>query len=55
MLAQLKPSGVLVAPVGRGPVQKLCRYAGDGAGGFTRSVLREVRFVELLEGVARES
>ena len=30
LLAQLKPSGVLVAPVGKGPVQKLCRYAGDG-------------------------
>jgi protein-L-isoaspartate(D-aspartate) O-methyltransferase len=55
LLAQLKPSGVLVAPVGRGPVQKLCRYAGDGAGGFARTVLCEVRFVPLLEGVARET
>ena len=54
LLEQLKPSGVLVAPVGRGPVQKLCRYAGDGAGGFTTEVLCEVRFVPLLEGVARE-
>jgi len=42
LLAQLKSSGVLVAPVGKGPVQKLCRYAGDGVGGFTT------------EGVARE-
>ena len=54
LLEQLKPSGVLVAPVGKGPVQKLCRYAGDGAGGFTMDVLCEVRFVPLLEGVARE-
>jgi len=54
LLAQLKPSGVLVAPVGKGPVQKLCRYAGDGSGNFNMEVLCEVRFVPLLEGVARE-
>jgi protein-L-isoaspartate(D-aspartate) O-methyltransferase len=54
LLAQLKPSGVLVAPIGKGPVQKLCRYAGDGAGGQTMEVLCEVRFVPLLDGVARE-
>jgi protein-L-isoaspartate(D-aspartate) O-methyltransferase len=30
------------------------RYAGDGAGGFPAEVLCEVRFVPLLEGVARE-
>jgi protein-L-isoaspartate(D-aspartate) O-methyltransferase len=54
LLEQLKPSGVLVAPIGKGPVQKLCRYAGDGAGGFTMDILCEVRFVPLLEGVARE-
>ena len=54
LLAQLKPSGVLVAPVGKGPVQKLHRYVGDGQGGFTCDVLGEVRFVPLLDGVARE-
>jgi protein-L-isoaspartate(D-aspartate) O-methyltransferase len=54
LLAQLKPSGVLVAPIGRGPVQTLVRYAGDGKGGFKEEVLCEVRFVPLLEGVARE-
>jgi protein-L-isoaspartate(D-aspartate) O-methyltransferase len=54
LLRQLKPSGVLVAPVGKGPVQKLFRYAGDGAGAFSAEVLCEVRFVPLLEGVARE-
>lgn len=54
LLTQLKPSGVLVAPIGKGPVQNLCRYAGDGRGGFKTEVLCEVRFVPLLEGVARE-
>ena len=54
LLDQLKPSGVLVAPIGKGPVQELRRYAGDGRGGFAMEVLCEVRFVPLLEGVARE-
>jgi protein-L-isoaspartate(D-aspartate) O-methyltransferase len=54
LLEQLKQNGVLVAPVGKGPVQKLHRYCGDGHGGFRRDVLGEVRFVPLLEGVARE-
>lgn len=54
LLAQLKPNGVLVAPVGRGPVQSLRRYAGDGKGGFTVEALCDVRFVPILEGVARE-
>jgi protein-L-isoaspartate(D-aspartate) O-methyltransferase len=54
LLRQLKPSGVLVAPIGKGPVQKLIRYAGDGAGAFSSEVLCEVRFVPLLDGVARE-
>jgi protein-L-isoaspartate(D-aspartate) O-methyltransferase len=54
LLGQLKPNGVLVAPIGKGPVQKLCRYAGDGEGGFTMDILCEVRFVPLLDGVARE-
>lgn len=54
LIEQLKPNGVLVAPVGKGPVQRLVRYAGDGAGGFTSEVLCDVRFVPLLEGVARE-
>ena len=55
LLAQLKPRGVLVAPVGRGAVQTLIRYVGDGAGGFAEEHLSEVRFVPLLEGVARET
>jgi protein-L-isoaspartate(D-aspartate) O-methyltransferase len=54
LLSQLKPGGVLVAPVGRGPVQMLKRYAGDGKGGFTVEDLGEVRFVPLLPGVAKE-
>ena len=54
LLAQLKPNGVLVAPIGRGGVQTLKRYVGDGKGGFRREDLGEVRFVPLLPGVARE-
>jgi protein-L-isoaspartate(D-aspartate) O-methyltransferase len=54
LLAQLKPHGVLVAPVGRGPVQQLQRYAADGKGGFKTETLCSVRFVPLLDGVARE-
>ncbi|MDP1643525.1 MAG: protein-L-isoaspartate(D-aspartate) O-methyltransferase [Phenylobacterium sp.] len=54
LLAQLKPNGILVAPIGRGPVQILRRYCGDGKGGFVVEDLGEVRFVPLLDGVARE-
>ena len=54
LLEQLKPAGVLVAPIGRGPVQSLRRYSGDGQGGFKVETLTEVRFVPLLDGVARE-
>ena len=54
LLAQLKPGGVLVAPIGKGPVQSLRRYAGDGKGGFSVEALCDVRFVPLLAGVARE-
>jgi protein-L-isoaspartate(D-aspartate) O-methyltransferase len=55
LLHQLKSSGVLVAPIGRGPVQTLRRYTGDGKGGFAVEDLIDVRFVPLLEGVAKES
>jgi protein-L-isoaspartate(D-aspartate) O-methyltransferase len=54
LLAQLKPTGILVAPIGKGPVQSLRRYTGDGEGGFKVEELTDVRFVPLLEGVARE-
>lgn len=54
LLAQLKPNGVLVAPIGKGPVQVLKRYTGDGHGGFAVESMTEVRFVPLLDGVAKE-
>ena len=54
LLAQLKPSGVLVAPIGKGPVQSLKRYTGDGKGAFKAETLCDVRFVPLLDGTARE-
>lgn len=54
LLSQLKPTGVLVAPIGKGPVQSLRRYTGDGKGGFSVEVMTDVRFVPLLDGVAKE-
>jgi protein-L-isoaspartate(D-aspartate) O-methyltransferase len=54
LLSQLKPNGVLVAPVGKGTVQELRRYAGDGSGAFRSEILCDVRFVPLLDGVAKE-
>ena len=54
MAASAGPTGVLVAPIGKGPVQSLKRYTGDGKGGFAVEVLTDVRFVPLLDGVARE-
>ena len=54
LLKQLKPTGVLVAPVGRTSVQMLNRYVGQGDGSFRRETLTEVRFVPLVEGMAKE-
>src|SRR4051812_48980972 len=54
LLSQLKPTGILVAPIGKGPVQSLRRYTGDGQGGFQIEDLIDVRFVPLLDGVAKE-
>ena len=54
LLKQLKPGGVLVAPVGRSSVQMLNRYTGQDDGSFRRESLCEVRFVPLVEGTAKE-
>ncbi|RZJ16261.1 MAG: protein-L-isoaspartate(D-aspartate) O-methyltransferase [Brevundimonas sp.] len=54
LLKQLKPGGILVAPVGRTSVQMLHRYTGQDDGSFRRESLSEVRFVPLVEGVAKE-
>jgi protein-L-isoaspartate(D-aspartate) O-methyltransferase len=54
LLTQLKSTGILVAPIGKGPVQTLRRYTGDGEGGFQVEDLIDVRFVPLLDGVAKE-
>jgi len=54
LLKQLKPGGVLVAPVGRTSVQMLNRYTGQPDGSFQRESLCEVRFVPLVEGTAKE-
>lgn len=55
LLKQLKPNGILVAPVGAGQVQTLLRYTGDGHGGFRREALCDVRFVPLLPGTAKDA
>ena len=55
LLAQLKPGGILIAPVGAGPVQTLLKYTGDNHGGFRRATLCDVRFVPLLAGAARDA
>ena len=55
LLSQLKPNGILVAPVGRGAVQSLRRYVGDGEGAFVKQELGDVRFVPLLKGVPRDT
>lgn len=54
LLRQLKPGGILVAPVGRSSVQMLNRYTAEADGTFSRESLLEVRFVPMVEGVARE-
>lgn len=54
LLKQLKPGGILVAPVGRGSVQMLNRYTAEPDGTFSRESLLEVRFVPLVEGLAKE-
>jgi protein-L-isoaspartate(D-aspartate) O-methyltransferase len=55
LLAQLKPDGILVAPVGRGAIQSLRRYVGDGKGAFVKQELADVRFVPLVSGVPRDT
>lgn len=54
LIAQLKPGGVMVAPVGKAGSQFLHRYVAEEGGSFRRETLIEVRFVPLVEGVARE-
>ncbi len=54
LLGQLKPGGVLVAPVGKGSVQMLNRYTAEADGTYRRESLCEVRFVPLVEGTAKE-
>ncbi|WP_319824178.1 protein-L-isoaspartate(D-aspartate) O-methyltransferase [Thalassovita sp.] len=54
LLAQLKIGGIMVLPVGQSDtVQSLIRVRRH-AGGFEYDELRPVRFVPLLEGLARE-
>jgi protein-L-isoaspartate(D-aspartate) O-methyltransferase len=52
LLDQLAEGGILVAPVGTGPHQALVRIVRDGRL-FNRTEVATVRFVPLVEGVAR--
>lgn len=52
LLSQLAPGGVLVAPVGSGPVQELLRYRLRPDGVFEEEHLMDVRFVPLLPGTS---
>lgn len=52
LLAQLREGGVCVAPVENGPVQTLYRYRVE-EGAIAEEALMDVRFVPLVEGVAR--
>ena len=51
ILGQLKPDGVLVAPVGSPSNQTLIRMRGDGNGDFAQEELGAVSFVPLLSGI----
>ena len=53
LLDQLKPGGVMVAPVGAGDPQTLYRYVKGEDGSIEAQALTRVRFVPLLEGVAK--
>ena len=53
-LPKLKPGGIMVAPVGKAGSQFLHRYVAEEGGTFRRESLIEVRFVPLVDGVARE-
>lgn len=52
ILAQLRAGGICVAPVQNGTVQTLYRYRAE-PDGISEEALVDVRFVPLVEGVAR--
>lgn len=53
LLRQLKPKGIMVAPQGRSSTQRLLRYTKGVGDEFSVEDLGEVRFVPLIEGVAK--
>ena len=55
LLAQLKPKGIMVGPLGKGSPQRLMRYVKLQGDDFLKEDLGEVRFVPLIAGVAREN
>lgn len=53
-LAQLKPDGILIAPLGTNEDQMLMKYIRSGDGKLTSEVLEPSKFLHLTEGVAKE-
>jgi len=54
LLDQLKPKGIMVAPQGKGSVQRLLRYIKTAEGDYKIEDMGEVRFVPLISGVAQD-
>jgi protein-L-isoaspartate(D-aspartate) O-methyltransferase len=55
LLAQLKPGGIMVVPVGQSDsVQSLIKVTKSESGQFDYEELREVRFVPLVEGLGSD-
>lgn len=50
LLNQLKPGGILVAPVGEGEGQKMIRVKKDNAGNLSQEELGDFSFVPMLQG-----
>ncbi len=51
LLAQLRPGGVLVIPVGEGGVQRMLRIYRQAGGSFHTEQLDDFRFVPMLQGI----
>lgn len=54
LFGQLKPNGILVAPIGDGDAQHVHAFIGDGAGGYEDIILAPSRFLMLQPGLARD-
>ncbi len=55
LIDQLKPGGYLVAPLGKGSVQKMVRLSKDEKGNIYREDFGTFRFVPMLPGVKKKA